>query len=88
MHWKKILNSLMELLGVLLMLIRQGRPQEKQEKMQEVIVNVIKEVSLSGKLTPATGKDKTKNELFLVEGDSAGKCETRKKIDVFKQSYL
>ncbi|MFA5720360.1 MAG: DNA topoisomerase IV subunit B [Acholeplasmataceae bacterium] len=31
-----------------------------------------KEVSLSGKLTPATGKDKTKNELFLVEGDSAG----------------
>lgn len=31
-----------------------------------------KEVSLSGKLTPATGKDKSKNELFLVEGDSAG----------------
>ena len=31
-----------------------------------------REVSLSGKLTPATGKDKTKNELFLVEGDSAG----------------
>lgn len=30
------------------------------------------EVSLTGKLTPATGKDKTKNELFLVEGDSAG----------------
>ncbi len=27
---------------------------------------------LSGKLTPAGGKDKTKNELFLVEGDSAG----------------
>lgn len=31
-----------------------------------------KETSLSGKLTPAQGKDKTKNELFLVEGDSAG----------------
>ncbi|CCV65902.1 MAG: DNA topoisomerase IV subunit B [Paracholeplasma sp.] len=31
-----------------------------------------KEVTLSGKLTPAQGKDKTKNELFLVEGDSAG----------------
>ena len=31
-----------------------------------------KEVSLSGKLTPAQGKDKTVNELFLVEGDSAG----------------
>ena len=27
---------------------------------------------LSGKLTPAGGKDKSKNELFLVEGDSAG----------------
>ena len=30
------------------------------------------EITLSGKLTPAQGKDKTKNELFLVEGDSAG----------------
>jgi len=27
---------------------------------------------ISGKLTPAQGKDKLKNELFLVEGDSAG----------------
>lgn len=31
-----------------------------------------KEVSLTGKLSPAQGKDKTINELFLVEGDSAG----------------
>ena len=31
-----------------------------------------KEMTLSGKLTPAQGKDKTINELFLVEGDSAG----------------
>ncbi len=31
-----------------------------------------KERSLSGKLAPAHSKDKTKKELFLVEGDSAG----------------
>lgn len=31
-----------------------------------------KEISLSGKLSPAQGKDKSVNELFLVEGDSAG----------------
>ncbi|MGA0351510.1 MAG: toprim domain-containing protein, partial [Acholeplasmataceae bacterium] len=31
-----------------------------------------KDISLSGKLSPAQGKDKSKNELFLVEGDSAG----------------
>ncbi len=31
-----------------------------------------KEHALSGKLTPAQSKDKSKKELFLVEGDSAG----------------
>jgi len=31
-----------------------------------------KDMLLSDKLTPASGKDKSKNELFLVEGDSAG----------------
>ena len=31
-----------------------------------------KDRALSGKLTPAQSKDKTKKELFLVEGDSAG----------------
>ena len=34
--------------------------------------NTPKERALSGKLTPAQSKDKTKKELFLVEGDSAG----------------
>jgi topoisomerase-4 subunit B len=39
---------------------RSGRKQNK------------KEVTLSGKLTPAQSKDKSVLELFLVEGDSAG----------------
>lgn len=34
--------------------------------------NNPKERALSGKLTPAQSKDKTRKELFLVEGDSAG----------------
>lgn len=39
---------------------RQGKGKEKKDKI------------LSGKLAKATGKDNHKNELFLVEGDSAG----------------
>ena len=39
---------------------RQGKGKEKKDKI------------LSGKLAKATGKDLSKNELFLVEGDSAG----------------
>ena len=39
---------------------RQGKGKEKKEKI------------LSGKLAKATGKDNKINELFLVEGDSAG----------------
>lgn len=34
--------------------------------------NKRKETILSGKLTPATSKNAAKNELYLVEGDSAG----------------
>ena len=40
--------------------IRKGKNKNAKEKL------------MSGKLTPASKKDKTKNELFLVEGDSAG----------------
>ena len=40
--------------------IRKGKSKGAKEKL------------LSGKFVPAGGKDKTKNELFLVEGDSAG----------------
>ena len=39
---------------------RQGKGKDKKEKV------------LSGKLAKATGKDSKQNELFLVEGDSAG----------------
>ena len=41
-------------------LARSGKGKEKKDKI------------LSGKLAKATGKDNNKNELFLVEGDSAG----------------
>ena len=41
-------------------LVRNGKGKEKKEKI------------LSGKLAKATGKNNIKNELFLVEGDSAG----------------
>ncbi|MDO4369312.1 MAG: DNA topoisomerase IV subunit B [bacterium] len=40
--------------------IRKGKNKGSKDKL------------LSGKLAPAGGKDKNKNELFLVEGDSAG----------------
>lgn len=40
--------------------IRKGKSKGTKEKL------------LSGKFTPASSKDKSKNELFLVEGDSAG----------------
>lgn len=43
-----------------------------REEARKGKTNGKKERTLSGKLTPAQTKNKLKNELFLVEGDSAG----------------
>ena len=55
--------------------ISASRAREAARKAREEVrkgKTKKKEQLLSDKLTPASGKDKTKNELFLVEGDSAG----------------
>jgi len=46
--------------------------RKAREEARKGKTNSKKERALSGKLTPAQTKNKSKNELFLVEGDSAG----------------
>ena len=46
--------------------------RKAREDARKGKTNGKKEHALSGKLTPAQTKNKNKNELFLVEGDSAG----------------
>lgn len=46
--------------------------RKAREEARKGKTNSKKERTLSGKLTPAQTRNKMKNELFLVEGDSAG----------------
>lgn len=46
--------------------------RKAREEARNGKIRLKKEVILSGKLSPAQGKDPNKLELFLVEGDSAG----------------
>ena len=46
--------------------------RKAREEARKGKTNNKKERALSGKLSPAQTKNKSKNELFLVEGDSAG----------------
>ena len=50
---------------------REAARKAREETRKGKDKNKIERI-LSGKLTPAQSKDKTKNEIFIVEGDSAG----------------
>ena len=50
---------------------REAARKAREESRKGKDKNKIEKI-LSGKLTPAQSKDKSKNEIFIVEGDSAG----------------
>lgn len=54
------------------MLAAKVREAARKEKEITRAKNAIDNFNLVGKLTPCTGKKPEKNELFIVEGDSAG----------------
>ncbi len=67
---KKIATDLMEKMVKSKMVREAARKARDAARMGKD--RTKKERLISGKLTPASGKDPSKNELFLVEGDSAG----------------
>ena len=48
------------------------KAEQERKKERELLKNNMSGFELSNKLTPCSSKDYMKNELFIVEGDSAG----------------
>ncbi len=51
---------------------RKQKRKEEDQKDREMMKKKMSGYTLSDKLTPCSSKDYSKNELFIVEGDSAG----------------